>query len=66
MNPGDLVQIKRGVVGEGDVGMAVGWVIHHYSSGHTVEVLEVLFSDGVREIHPPNLQKPDGRTRRRP
>ena len=69
MKPGDLVQIKRDVLGEGDVGVAVGWVAHHYGGqdcpAWTVDVLEVLFSDGIRQIHPTNLQKPDGRTRRR-
>ena len=65
MKPGDLVQIKRDVLGQGDVGVAVGWVAHHYGGGWTVEVLEILFSDGIRQIHPTNLQKPDGRIRPR-
>lgn len=65
MKPGDLVQIKRDVLGQGDIGIVVGWETHHYGGGWTVEVLKILFSDGIREIHPANLQKPDGRTRRR-
>ena len=52
MKPGDLVQIKRDVLGQGDVGVAVGWVSHHYGDGWNVDVLEVLFSDGIRQIHP--------------
>ena len=65
MKPGDLVQIKRGILGQGDVGVAVGWGTLHYAGGTTVKVLEVLFSDGIRQVHPGNLQKPDGRTRLR-
>ena len=65
MKPGDLVQIKRDVLGQGDIGTVVGWATWHYGGSWTVEVLEVLFSDGIRQIHPTNLQKPDGRTRRR-
>jgi hypothetical protein len=27
--------------------------------------LEILFHDGRRRVHPSNIQKPDGRTRRK-
>ena len=60
---GDLVQIKRGVTGTGDVGMVVGPSIAYYMNA-SVALLAVLFSDGMRSVHPGNLQKPDGRTRK--
>ena len=60
---GDLVQIKRGVAGMGDVGMVVGPSIAFYMNS-SVPLLAVLFSDGMRSVHPGNLQKPDGRTRK--
>jgi hypothetical protein len=62
--PSDLVQIKRGVHGVGDIGIVIGpatggaWV----NSGGC---LDVLFHDGIRKVHPSNIQKPDGRTRPR-
>ena len=56
--PGALVQVKKGVNGEGEVGMVLG-------SGVFSECLRVLFSDRAHDVHPSNLQKPDGRTRRR-
>ncbi len=61
--PGDLAQIKRGVAGMGDVGMVVGPSVAYYANS-SVSLLAVLFSDGVRRVHPGNLQKPDGRTRK--
>ena len=61
--PGDLAQIKRGVAGMGDVGMVVGPSVAYYVNS-SVSLLAVLFSDGVRRVHPGNLQKPDGRTRK--
>ena len=57
--PGALVQVKKGVNGEGEVGVVLG-------SGVFSECLRVLFSDRAHDVHPSNLQKPDGRTRRRP
>ncbi len=57
--PGTLVQVKKGVHGEGEVGVVLG-------SGVFSECLRVLFSDRAHDVHPSNLQKPDGRTRRRP
>ncbi len=62
--PGNLVQIKRGVHGMGEVGMVIGpaevdrW-------GESGGCLDVLFHDGLRRVHPSNMQKPDGRTRPR-
>lgn len=56
--PGELVQVKKGVNGEGEVGMVLG-------PGVFSECLRVLFSDRAHDVHPTNLQKPDGRTRRR-
>lgn len=68
MKPGDLVQIRKGVTGEGDVGVVIGERLGR-SRGwctYTQTLNQVLFADGVRDVHPTNLQKPDGRTRRRP
>jgi hypothetical protein len=56
---GDLVQIKRGVTGMGDIGMVIG-------PGTIHKCLHVLFIEGLVDVHPSNLQKPDGRTRRKP
>jgi hypothetical protein len=61
MKPGDLVQIRRGVTGMGDIGIVMapsaetGWG----------SCLDVLFHDGLRRVHPSNLQAVDGRTRPR-
>jgi hypothetical protein len=60
---GDLAQIKRGVTGQGDVGMVVGPSVAYFMNS-SVTLLAVLFSDGMRSVHPGNLQKPDGRTRK--
>ena len=60
--PGNLVQIKRGVHGMGEVGMVIGpaevdrW-------GDSGGCLDILFHDGIRRVHPSNIQKPAGRTR---
>jgi hypothetical protein len=62
--PSDLVQLKKGVTGMGEVGMVIGpatgpiW-------GASGGCLDVLFHDGIRKVHPSNIQKPDGRTRPR-
>lgn len=56
--PGELVQVKKGVHGEGEVGIVI-------RTGSFDECLRVLFSDRAHDVHPTNLQKPDGRTRRR-
>ncbi len=61
---GDLVQIGRGITGQGDVGIVIGPSVAYFSSGN-VAVLDILFSDGIRAVHPGNLQKPDGRTKQR-
>lgn len=62
--PGDLVQIKRGVTGMGDIGFIIGLAtggLWANSGG----CLDINFSDGVRQVHPGNLQTVDGRTRPR-
>ena len=62
--PGELVQIKRGVSGMGDIGFVIGpatGVLWGNSGG----CLDVNFKDGVRQVHPGNLQTVDGRTRPR-
>ena len=62
--PGELVQIKRGVTGMGDIGFVIGpatGVLWGNSGG----CLDVNFKDGVRQVHPGNLQTVDGRTRPR-
>ncbi len=64
MKPGDLVQIKKGVQGRGEVGVVIGEVEDHQWNS-SFPLLVVMFHDGPRDCHPSNLQKPDGRTRRR-
>jgi hypothetical protein len=63
--PGTLVQIRKGVTGQGDIGMVLGPAVAYYVNT-SVTLLAVLFSEGTRQVHPSNLQAPDGRTRRRP
>jgi hypothetical protein len=65
MNPGDLVQVRKGVQGQGDVGIVLGPIKVPLWRERSYLLLEVLFHDGTRNIHPGNLQKPDGRTRRK-
>ena len=62
--PGELVQIRQGISGMGDIGFIIGPATggHWANSGGC---LDVNFRDGIRQIHPGNLQAPDGRTRRR-
>lgn len=61
--PGTLVQIRKGVTGEGDIGMVLGPAVAYYVNT-SVKVLAVLFSDGMRQVHPSNLQAPDCRNRK--
>jgi hypothetical protein len=56
--PGALVQIRKGVTGQGELGVVIG-------PGTILRCLGVLLREGVVDVHPTNLQKPDGRTRRR-
>lgn len=58
MRVGDLVQIRKGVHGRGEVGTIVG--LRTFMNGGC---FDVLFHDGIRSCHPSNLQKPDGRLR---
>ena len=54
MNPGDLVQIRQGLLGGGDVGMIVGpSKLAEGARGY----FDVLFSDGVHPIHPTSMRK---------
>ena len=62
MRPGDLVQVRKGVQGQGDIGVVICEVESQWNTGF---LLQVMFSDGLRDCHTSNLQKPDGRTRRR-
>lgn len=62
MKPGDLVQVRKGVHSQGEIGVVIGPVDDPMWGGG---LLKVLFHDGTRNCHPSNLQKPDGRTRRR-
>jgi len=57
----ELVQIKKGIQGRGDIGVVIGPA----TGGHWVNsgCLDILFHDGIRRVHPNNIQKPDGRTR---
>ena len=62
--PGDLVQIKRGVTGMGDIGFVIGLAdVDRW--GNNGGCLDVNFKHGVRQVHPGNLQTVDGRTRPR-
>ena len=63
MKPGDLVQLRKGVTGQGEVGVVLGPV---GGGGWDKNNIEVLFHGGPVSCHPSNLQKPDGRSRRRP
>ena len=55
--PGDLVQVRKGVTGAGDIGIVL-------CEGAAVCVW-VLFGERQVLVHRSNLQKPDGRSRRR-
>ena len=61
---GDLVQIRKGVTGGGDIGIVIGpaagpvW-------GASGGCLDVLFYDCIRPVHPSNIQAPNGRARRK-
>jgi hypothetical protein len=61
---GDLVQIRKHVTGAGDIGIvigpATGPVWDNYGG-----CLDVLFHEGIRHVHPSNIQAPDGRTKPR-
>ena len=58
---GELVQIKKHVQGAGELGIVIGLTggVNWRSSG----CLDVLFCEGIRHVHPSNLQAPDGRLR---
>jgi len=62
--PSDLVQLRKDVTGAGDIGIVIGpatgpiW-------GSSGGCLDVLFHDGIRHVHPSNIQAPGGRTRRK-
>ena len=57
--PGALVQIRRDVQGAGDIGIVIGptdgllW--------RSSQCLDVLFGEGIRLVHPSNLQVPRAR-----
>lgn len=54
MKPGDLIQIRSGFLGGGDVGMIVGpSKLANGARGY----FDVLFSDGVHPIHPTSMRK---------
>lgn len=53
--PGDLVQIKRGVTGMGDIGFVIGPAGVDFW-GNSNKCLNVLFGNGIRKIHSNNLQ----------
>lgn len=61
MNPGDLVQVRKYVQGEGEVGIVIGPVDEPDYNKHDWggALLNVMFHDGIRRAHPNNLQKPD-------
>lgn len=64
MNPGDLVQLRKGVTGAGDIGIVLGPATGPVFV-NSIGCLDVLFHEGIRHVHPSNLQKPDGRLKPR-
>lgn len=60
MKPGDLVQVRKNVKGEGDIGVVIGPVdeFDYSKPDWGVKLLNVMFRDGVRRVHPINLQNP--------
>jgi len=63
--PGDLVQLMKGVVGQGEVGVLIGPDDDQYRTQWLSEVVKVMFHDGIHVCHMSNLQKPDGRLKPR-
>ena len=59
-NPGDLVQIRKGVTGAGDIGIVIGPATGP-TWGNSGVCLDVLFHEGIRHVHPSNIHAPDGR-----
>jgi len=62
MKPGDLVQLRKGVLGQGEVGVVLGPV---GGTGWDKNNIEVLFHEGPASCHPANLRAPDGRLKPR-
>lgn len=59
---GDLVQIRKGVQGAGEIGI----VIAPSTDRHPLQspsCFDVLFSDGVRVVHPSNVHPPGEKPR---
>ena len=52
---GDLVQLRRHVQGEGDIGVVIGPTKEPRDSGGCIDV---LYHNGIRMTHPTNLQRP--------
>lgn len=53
MNPGDLVRIRAGLVGAGDIGVLVGPSKVYSAAGY----FDVLFSDGIAAVPPKSLTR---------
>jgi len=54
MKPCDLVKIRKGIQGGGDMGVVIGPMV--VNDRHLPpECLDVMFSDGIRQVHPDNL-----------
>jgi hypothetical protein len=64
LEPGALVQIRSRVHGAGKIGIVIGPATHGFWA-QSGGCLDVLLDEGAWQVHPTNLQKPDGRTRRR-
>ena len=54
MKPGDLVQVRAGSWGAGDIGMVIG---ARRDREGAAGYLDVLFHDGVFATHPESLKK---------
>ena len=63
--PGDLVQLMKGVVGQGEVGVLLGPDDDQYRTRRRSNIVKVVFHDGIHVCHISNLQKPDGRLKPR-
>lgn len=55
MKPGDLVQLRDGVLGQGEIGILIG---PNDDPSWGAGLVRVLFHDGIDIIHPTNLHAP--------
>jgi len=63
--PGDLVQLMKGVHGQGEVGIVIGPDDDPYRAKWLSDIVKVMLHDRIQVCHMSNLQKPDGRLKPR-